>query len=199
MRLSSLVFGGVGALLVSPATLAGIPAGSSTLTINWTSGATAVPTLGLYGTIALALLVMVAMLRILRDKPAMLRAIAPLAGLGITLGAGVWVQDLTAGGIVAVPDVGATSCNGSQTYTADAPTPPPCFVNTCGAPVTVSYTFVSATDPTGSPLTAEGCTFEYYCEDAVDGDRALNGAQIPSDGRSYATAYCREIFPLEVR
>jgi len=187
-------------MLASQASLAGGPlVGSSTLTLNWTSGVTAVPTLGVYGTIALALLVMVVMVRVLRNRPAVVRTVAPVAGLGLVLGAGLWVQDIAAG-IAFVPDIGANSCNGSQTYTADGPTPPPCFVNTCGAPVTVSYSFVSGTDSMGAPLTAEQCNFSYFCEgasggmDLDEGDRALDGSLIPSDGRPYATAYCREIF-----
>lgn len=51
---------GLAGLLVSQVSLAGSPLSpNSTFDLNWTSGATAVPTLGLYGTIALALLVMV--------------------------------------------------------------------------------------------------------------------------------------------
>jgi hypothetical protein len=189
-------------MLVSQASLAGgALVGSSTLTLNWTSGATAVPTLGVYGTIALALLVMVVLLRVLRNRPAVVRTVAPAAGLGLVLGAGLWVEDITAG-IAFVPDISANSCNGSQTYTAQVEgTPPPCFVNTCGAPVTVSYTFVSGTDFTGVPLTAEQCNFAYFCDGASgemdvspeEGNRALNGSLIPSDGMPYATAYCLEI------
>lgn len=185
---------GLAGLTVSHASLAGGPLiGNSTITLNWTSGATAVPTLGIYGSLALALLVMVVLLRVLRDQPAILRTLAPVAGLGLTLGAGLWVQDITAGGFV--PSIGASSCNGSETYTADGPNPPPCFVNTCGAPVTVSYEFVSGRDFQGDPLTAEQCTLDYFCSDQ-EGE-ALQGAQIPSDGRSYATAYCQEIIGLQ--
>jgi hypothetical protein len=88
-------------------------------------------------------------------------------------------------------------------------TPPPCFVNTCGSTVTVTYDFVSGTDGGGTPLTAENCTFAYFCSGGVGnnggmnggingggngGAPALQGAQIPSDGQSYGTAYCSEIF-----
>ena len=170
----------------------GAPGGNSTFDLSWTSGATAVPTLGVYGTIALALLVMVVIMRVMRNRPAVARVMAPVAGLGLTLGAGFWVQDITAG--VAFPTIGANACSGSQTYTGSAPdTPPPCFVNTCGAPVTVSYTFISGENFAGAPLTAEGCTLDYFCE----GEQgvAAQGALIPSDGRLYATAFCQEVFP----
>ncbi|MEQ9464086.1 MAG: hypothetical protein RJQ10_10525 [Haliea sp.] len=156
------------------------------------------PTLGLYGTIALALLVMVVTLRVLRDRPAVVRVVAPVAAMGLTLGAGLWTQDITAGAI-AVPSIGASSCSGSATYTASPVNPPPCFVNTCGAPVTVSYTFVSGEDFFGDPLTAEGCTLDYYCQEVDDLDSELVAAQggvVPSNGEAYATAYCGEIFGM---
>ncbi|HKK23931.1 MAG TPA: hypothetical protein VJ947_09615, partial [Pseudohaliea sp.] len=85
--------------------------------------------------------------------------------------------------------------------------PPPCFINTCGAPVTVTYELDSAYGPEGQLLTPEECTFGYYCEsEEVNGidafgpnaeappGIALDGSEVPSDGQSYATAYCLEMF-----
>lgn len=190
---------GLAGLLVSQLVFAGPPppGGFSSFNMSWTA-VSAVPTLGLYGTIALALLVMVVLLRVLRDRPAVVRVVAPVAAMGLTLGAGLWTQDITAGSL-ALPTIGASSCSGSATYTADPVVPPPCFVNTCGAPVTVSYTFLSGEDPAGDPLTAEGCTLDYYCEevDVLDSELvAAQGGVIPSNGEPYATAYCQEIFGL---
>jgi len=193
IRLASLATG----LSMSAPGWAGTPSGvgSSTLTLSWSGSAVAVPTLGTAGTIALAALVALVAFRVLRQQGPMVRMLAPAAGMGLVLGGGFWAQDLTAG--LASPPINVANCNGSQTYTADGPTPPPCFVNECGGPVTVQYTFVEGEDGFGTPLTAESCTFDYYCDDASEGNTATPGATIPSDGQPYATAYCGEIFNNE--
>ena len=136
--------------------------------------------------------------RILRQRPAVLRAVLPLAGAGLVAAGSFWARDITAGIQSVPPDVTAGSCSGSATYTGIAPTqPPPCFVNSCGQPVTVSYTLVSGTSGDGDPLTEENCTLDYFCEAADEGQVAADGGEVPSDGQPYAMAYCVEQFPQE--
>ncbi len=179
---------------------AGTPlVGFSTIQINWSAagGATAIPTMSTYGMLLLALLLAVVVFRISRKRGLLVRSIAPLAAFGIAAAFAV-MSERPVAGIMAPPNIDGTSCNGSATYTANGPTPPPCFINTCGSPVTVSYTFIDGATQDGTPITAGSCTYDYYC-DAVEeggdpGDIAADGAVIPSDGMPRATAYCNEIF-----
>ena len=163
---------------------------------------TAVPTMSTYAIVLLAVLLALVVFRVSRNKGLILRALAPLVTFGLAASL-VFVTDSTTAGLVLVlpPPVDADSCNGTQTYTAEAPAnPPPCFINTCGAPVEVTYTFVSGEKPGGTPITADSCTLVYFCaeEGAEEGDEvsavAADGAFIPSDGLPKATAYCDEIF-----
>ena len=154
----------------------------------------------------MALLLAVVAWRVTRHSPVAARAFVAVCGTGLCAGAGFWMQSLDAG--VQFPVIGADSCSGSQTYTAVAGdgdgegtiggTPPPCFVNTCGAPVTVSYTFESGTDYRGGELTAVSCTKQYICYDQQQNQgvaqAAEDGAQIPSDGSAYGTVFCAELF-----
>jgi hypothetical protein len=164
-----VVFGAVVALLGAPQLLAQ-PGGSSTITMTWGSGA-AVPTLGTWGLLALAVLLAVVAFRLLRKEPALLRGLALIAASGALVVASLGGRELVAGAI-STP-IEASACQGSETYTANGAVPPPCFVNNCGAPVTVSYEFVSGQDGAGTPLTSETCTFSYFCEAANGG--AMNG------------------------
>jgi hypothetical protein len=207
-----VVFGAVVALLGAPQLLAQ-PGGSSTITMTWGSGA-AVPTLGTWGLLALAVLLAVVAFRLLRKEPALLRGLALIAASGALVVASLGGRELVAGAI-STP-IEASACQGSETYTANGAVPPPCFVNNCGAPVTVSYEFVSGQDGAGTPLTSETCTFSYFCEAANGGamnggnggdmllvngginggnaGAALDGMQVPADGMPYGTAYCQEQF-----
>lgn len=175
---------------------AGSPVGFSTIQINWSvsGGATAIPTMSTYGMLLLALLLAVVVFRISRKRGLLVRSIAPLAAFGIAASFALISERPVAGSIVP-PAIEGTSCNGSATYTANGPTPPPCFRNTCGSPVTVSYTFIAGETPDGTPITADSCTYNYYCDEAgSEGGVAADGAVIPSDGLPRATAYCSEIF-----
>ena len=176
---------------------AGSPLGASTLQISWSGNApvpTAVPTMSTYAIVWLAVLLALVVFRVLRNKGLVVRALAPLVtfGLGASL---VFVTDSTTADptLIVPPPVDAVSCNGTQTYTADSEVAPPCFINTCGAPVEVTYTFVSGVQPDQTSITAESCTFDYFCsvEEGVE-EPAIDGASIPSDGLSRATAYCQE-------
>lgn len=195
-----LLTGALSGLGFATNAFAGSP-GFSTIQINWSATAAsggqaahAVPGLGTYGVIALAILLALAAYRISRNGSTVIRAAAPLAAFGLTSCLLFVAQSPVAGISMPPPPIEGNSSQGSQTYTANGPTPPPCFVNNSGQPVTVTYTFVSGQGPGGEPLTAETCTFDYYCEEADEGDVAADGASLPSDGKAYATAYCTEIF-----
>lgn len=166
--------------------------GFSTFQISWSSGvvASAVPSLGTYGMLLLAALLALVVFRFSRSRGALVRAVAPLVTFGLAASFAFMTERPVAGG--GVGPVDATSCNGSSTYTANLTNPPPCFVNTCGAPVTVSYTFIDGEQADTTPITDATCTRDYFC--SGEGSSAIDGAIIPSDGLSYATAYCQEIF-----
>lgn len=174
---------------------AGPPSGFSTLQINWTGagGANAIPTMSTYGTLLLAVLLALVVFRISRKQGLLVRALAPVAAFGAAVAFTVMTEQPVAG-IVGPPPIDGSSCSGTATYTADAPTPPPCFVNTCGAPVEVSYTFIDGqtSDVIPVPITEGTCTLDYFCEG--DDNVAADGGIVPSDGLSYATAYCVEQF-----
>ena len=168
--------------------------GFSTFRISWSAdGATAVPTMSTYGILLLAVLLAIVVFRVSRNRGYLVRAIAPLATFGVAAAFAVMTQPSIAG-FVMTPPIDVSSCSGSETYTADGPNPPPCFVNTCGSPVTVSYTFIDGEEPDTTPITDGTCTRNYYCGDDEGASAATQGAVIPSDGLSYATAYCEEIF-----
>lgn len=168
--------------------------GESTFTITWAPASVAVPTLGTMGTLALSLLLLVVAYRVLRRQRAVVRVVGPILCSGLVLAGGAWTNNLKAGGVPPLIDSG--SCSGSETYTAVfLADEPPCFINSCGQPVTVSYEFVSGTSAQGSPLTAETCTLGYFCDpdSGPPAGSAVDGGTIPSDGQAYATAYCQEI------
>ncbi len=192
-------FAALASCCLLPAANAQAPSpGSATFDVTWSGGAAAVPALGTWGTVALAVLVAVACARILRQRPAVLRAVLPLAGAGLVAAGSFWARDITAGIDVIPPDVAAGSCSGTATYTGTWPTqPPPCFVNSCGQPVTVSYTLVNGTSGDGDPLTAQNCTLDYFCDAADEGQVAADGGKVPSDGQPYAMAYCLEQIPQQ--
>ena len=174
---------------------AGAP-GFSTIRVNWSGpGATGIPTMSTYATLLLAVLLALVVFRVFRKRSLLVRAIAPLAAVGVAASFAVMTEQLIAG-ISMVPAIEGSSCTGSETYTATGDMPPPCFVNTCGSPVTVSYTFIEGQGPDSNPITAEACTFEYYCDEA-ELEVATQGAIVPSDGEFYATAYCVEQFDLD--
>jgi len=177
------------------------PVGFSTFQISWSGGAaaaTAVPTMSTYATLLLAVLLALVVFRSLRSRGLLVRAMAPLATFGLAASFIVMTEHPIAG--VTIPDIGASSCSGSETYTATFPfETPPCFVNTCGSPVTVSYTFIEGVTAFGAPITEESCTLVYYCEDEgpIETNPATEGAVIPSDGFPYGTAACEEILDVE--
>ena len=172
--------------------------GFSTIKVNWSdpsAAVTVVPTMSTYATLLLAVLLALLVFRVFRKRSLLVRAIAPLAAVGVAASFVVVTEQPIAGGvIVGQSAIGISSCSGSETYTATTSKAPPCFVNTCGSPVTVSYTFIDGQEPTSNPITAEACTFAYQCVD--DNGLVLEAATqdpiVPSDGESYAMAYCSE-------
>ncbi|TGD75101.1 midcut-by-XrtH protein [Mangrovimicrobium sediminis] len=177
------------------------PTSFSTIRINWAAAdVEAVPTMSTYAIALLAVLVALVALRMTRHKGAVLRMLAPLLALGVgavATTASLYPNQSVAGLVMTPPSVETDgNCSGSSTYTAVADSgPPPCFVNTCGQPVEVTYTFIEGADGFGTPLTPGTCTFLYYCGDNGEGGPyALDGSSVPSDGGSYGTAYCEEIF-----
>ncbi len=172
----------------------------STIRINWAAAdVAAVPTMSTYAIALLAVLLALVAFRMTRHRGAVLRTLAPLVALGIgavATTASLYPNQSLAGLVMAPPAVETNgNCSGSSTYTADLPTPPPCFVNTCGQPVEVTYTFIEGANGLGTPLTPGTCTFSYYCdENGEGGPNALDGSTVPSDGMTYGTAYCEELF-----
>jgi len=170
----------------------------STFQISWSAAAaapTAVPTMSTFGTVFLAVLLALVVYRVLRNRGLLVRAIAPLATLGVIASFTIMSERPIAQ--PAPPDVEASSCSGSETYTTNAEIPPPCFINTCGSAVVVSYTLAAGKTPDGTPRTEESCTLDYFClgAEGVEGgfeQAAVQGATISSDGLPYATAYCED-------
>lgn len=181
---------------VSSAFAGGAP-GFSTIRLNWSGpGATGIPTMSTYAALLLAVLLALLVFRVFRKRSLLVRAIAPLAAVGVAVSFAVVTEQLIAG-ILGSPAIEGSSCVGSETYTSTGSTAPPCFVNTCGSPVTVSYTFIEGQEASFSgpiPITAEACTFDYACVDdsGLVLEAATQDAIVPSDGESYATAYCSE-------
>ena len=178
---------------------AGAP-GFSTIRVNWSGlgAATVVPTMSTYATLLLAVLLALLVFRVFRKRSLLVRAIAPLAAVGVAASF-VVVTEQPIAGVLGQNAIGVSSCAGSETYTATVSTStgPPCFVNTCGSPVTVSYTFIDGQEASVSgpiPITAEACTFAYECVDdsVLVLEAATQDAIVPSDGESYALAYCSE-------
>ncbi len=171
----------------------------STIRINWAaSEPAAVPTLSFYALALLTVLVTLVVYRLTRNQGSLLRMLAPLAALGIgalATVATVLPNSVVAGAPSGPPVLSGGNCSGSSTYTATPSLAPPCFVNTCGQPVQVTYTFIDAMDELGNPITAGNCTFNYFCD--AEGERATDGSLVPSNGESYGTAYCQEMFALE--
>jgi len=180
--------------------------GFSTIKVNWSdpsAAVTVVPTMSTYATLLLAVLLALLVFRVFRKRSLLVRAIAPLAAVGVAASF-VVVTEQPIAGIVAQSAIRISSCSGSETYTATPSEAPPCFVNTCGSPVTVSYTFIDGQEPSFSgptgpisgpiPITAETCTFAYECVDdgRLVSEAATQDAIVPSDGESYAMAYCSE-------
>jgi len=180
--------------------------GFSTIRVNWSglgAAVTVVPTMSTYATLLLAVLLALLVFRVFRKRSLLVRAIAPFAAVGVAASF-VVVTEQPIAGISGQSAIGISICAGSETYTATDSTGPPCFVNTCGSPVTVSYTFIDGQEPSFSgptgpisgpiPITAETCTFAYQCVD--DNGLVLEAATqdpiVPSDGESYAMAYCSE-------
>lgn len=173
---------------------AGIASGFSTFQVSWSAASpTAVPTMSTLATVLLAVLLALVVYRVSRNRGLLVRAIAPLATLGVIASLTVITESPIAGAPSSSPPVDASSCSGTQTYTANEFTEPPCFSNSCGVPVTVSYTLIAGETPEGAPITEGSCTLEYYCSPA-DSNAATQGAIIPSDETPYGTAYCAEIF-----
>ncbi|TGD75100.1 midcut-by-XrtH protein [Mangrovimicrobium sediminis] len=168
----------------------------STIRISWSAGETAaVPTMSVYALALLTALVTLVVYRLTRNQGSLLRMLAPVAALGI--GALATVATMLPNSVVAgapsqPPVLSGGNCSGTATYTATPGLAPPCFVNTCGQPVQVTYTFIDAMDEFGTPITEGNCTFNYFCPG--ESDRATDGASVPSDGASYGTAYCQEMF-----
>ena len=177
---------------------AGAP-GFSTIRVNWSGlgAATVVPTMSTYATLLLAVLLALLVFRVFRKRSLLVRAIAPLAAVGVAASF-VVVTEQPIAGISGQSAIGISSCSGSETYTATPSQAPPCLVNTCGSPVTVSYTFIDGQESSFSdpiPITAEACTFAYECVDDNGGlvlEAATQDAIVPSDGESYAMAFCSE-------
>jgi len=177
--------------------------GFSTIRVNWSglgAAVTVVPTMSTYATLLLAVLLALLVFRVFRKRSLLARAIAPLAAVGVAASF-VVVTEQPIAGISGQSAIGVSSCAGSETYTATDSTGPPCFVNTCGSPVTVSYTFIDGQTASVSgpiPITAEACTFDYACKDdsGLVSEAATQDAIVPSDGKSYAMAYCSEQYGL---
>ena len=177
--------------------------GFSTIKVNWSdpsAAVTVVPTMSTYATLLLAVLLALLVFRVFRKRSLLARAIAPLAAVGVAASF-VVVTEQPIAGISGQSAIGVSSCAGSETYTATDSTGPPCFVNTCGSPVTVSYTFIDGQTASVSgpiPITAEACTFDYACKDdsGLVSEAATQDAIVPSDGKSYAMAYCSEQYGL---
>ncbi len=179
---------------------AGAPgfSGFSTIRVNWSGlgAATVVPTMSTYATLLLAVLLALLVFRVFRKRSLLVRAIAPLAAVGVAASF-VVVTEQPIAGISGQSAIGISSCSGSETYTATPSQAPPCLVNTCGSPVTVSYTFIDGQEASVSgpiPITAEACTFAYECVDdsGLVLEAATQDAIVPSDGESYAMAFCSE-------
>lgn len=172
--------------------------GFSTIQVNWSdpgAAVTVVPTMSTYATLLLAALLALLVFRVFRKHSLLVRMIAPIAAVGVAASF-VVVTEQPIAGVLGQNPIGVSSCAGSETYTATVSTGPPCFVNTCGSPVTVSYTFIDGQEPNSNPITAEACTFEYACvsEGVIVTEAATQGAIVPSDGESYAMAYCSELY-----
>ncbi len=170
--------------------------GSSTFQLNWSAtAATPVPTMSTYAIALLAILLTVAAYRLTRNQGTVIRAVAPLVTFGVAATILFKTASPIAGVLTMIPPIDATESNGSQTYTAIAPTdPPPCYINNCGMPVTVTYNFISAETGDGTPITDETCTRLYFCDEAGEGPFVADGQVVESDGQPFATAYCQEIF-----
>ncbi len=195
-RLLVFVATAIGA--VSPAFAGAAPAGYSTFQITWAAQVpAAVPTLGTYATLALAALLAVVAFRLTRNQRWLVKAITPVAAFGLSTAVMIGAERTVAG--MALSAIDASDCSGSETYTA-GDSAPPCFKNTCGKPVNVSYTFIEGEDFEGSPLTAESCTLDYYCDEGggFSAPPALEGDDIPSNGAALGTAFCAEILGGEI-
>lgn len=117
------------------------------VTVSWTSGqgaiagegATAVPTLSVYGSFFLALLVVVVLGRALRS----LRGVAASVVFVLLLGAGLasvgWVPEVRSGAPISImPGAGVLQCSDSATI-LDDPGQQVVLSNQCGQAVTVTY------------------------------------------------------------
>jgi hypothetical protein len=186
-------------MMVSGQAAAQGSSGFSTFQISWSAAAvapTAVPTMSTFGTAFLAVLLALVVYRVSRNRGLLVRAIAPLATLGVIASFTIMSERPIAQPPAPSPAVEASSCSGSETYTADEAVPPPCLINTCGSAIVVSYTLVAGETPDGTPLTEESCTLDYYCDEVGDGE-AAQGATISSNGLRLATAFCLEQFDDE--
>ena len=197
----------VGLLAGAESSLAQIPSGlgSSTLRMSWSAEEPVpVPLLTDTALMALGLLLCIIVFRVLKNRPAVVRGLAVLAVGTTSLIAAIGSRELIAQSeFIVLPGIGG-SCEGSAVYTSTPiTTPPPCFRNTCGVPVAVSYEFIegfeSGEQEQGPALTPENCSFEYACTvsgaaaDEFSG-LASDGSKVPSNGEPYATAFCAEMF-----
>jgi hypothetical protein len=163
-----------------------------TIILSWSAAqAQSIPTLSMGALMALAVFLAVMSYRLLAKQPGVVRALLPLCVAGTTGWLGVAALESDAG--LLLPDIEASACNGSGQYSVD--TVPPCFVNQCGAPVTVSYRYLEAEGlGTSVPLSEAPCNLNYTCQAygiaAPDEPVAEDGAQIPSGPTRYSVASC---------
>ena len=171
--------------------------GFTTMVMSWAplASSTPVPSLSTPATIALSTLMGLIAYRMLASRHGAIK-ISLSAILGVTVATlGLHTAAPEAGGPPS-PIVGS-SCVGSQEYTSyRLRTPPPCFKNTCGAPVRVSYQFVDGETDKETPITASSCTKAYTCQSPDDASEitlaAEDGAVVSSSDQWLATAYCLE-------
>jgi len=191
--MKKIIIGLVAGLAPISSALAGPPIGFVNMRITWTAGAGAgalpVPTLGTWGALLLAVVLALVVYRAMRKQDQWLRALAPLATFGLATSA-VLMAERPEAGAAMIPPINGDTCSGSETYTVGV-NPPPCFINTCGSSVTVSYTVLNGETPVGDPITSANCTYQYFCSDSEG--TATDGSIVASDGSQLATAYCNEI------
>lgn len=135
-KLASKLFGGVSLGAISLNATAGA---STDITASWTlqtSGSVSVPTLGVYGAGALAVLVAVLMYRAISNNPRLMGALI-VAGLSAgTVAGATWIAPSIAGGASNIDISSGAECNRDFPLRDGTVAT---LTNNCVAPVTVTY------------------------------------------------------------
>ena len=168
-RFAFKLFGGVSLGAISLKATAG----ATTITASWTlqtSGSVSVPTLGVYGAGALAVLVAVVMYRAISDNPRLMGALI-VAGLsaGTVVGA-VWITPSVADTFLTISS--GDECNDQQSYDE---TFSYYLKNNCAAPVTVTYDLQASSCSAGGVANLE-------CLPALPGETPIcvsDGGSVP--------------------